>query len=280
MSTVTSRDGTRIAFERLGDGPPLILVDGAMCHRGTGPAMPLAKLLAGTFTVYVYDRRGRGDSGDTPPYAVDREIEDLEALLAAAGGSAAVYGCSSGAVLAADAANRLPGITALALYEPPLIVDDTHEARPDTYLAEMDALIAADRRSDAVKKFLRSVGVPGPALVFMRLLPAWKKMTATAPTLPYDFRVLGDTGSGRPLPTNRWHAVAVPTLVMDGGKSPAYMRHAAQALSQRIAGAAYRTLPGQTHLLKPEAVAPVLVQFLGGAGAASTPPPSAASGTP
>jgi pimeloyl-ACP methyl ester carboxylesterase len=275
MSTVTSRDGTAIAFERLGDGPPLILVDGAMCHRGMGPAMPLAKLLAERFTVYVYDRRGRGDSGDTLPYAVDREIEDLEALLAAAGGSAYLYGCSSGAVLAADAANRLPGVTKLALYEPPFIVDDTHEPRAATYLAEMDALIAADRRSDAVRKFLRSVGVPAPALVFMRLLPAWKKMTATAPTLAYDFRVLGDTGFGRPLPTDRWDAVAVPTLVMDGGRSPQYMRNAARALSQRITGAGYRTLTGQTHLLKPAAVAPVLVEFLGGAATVANPPPAA-----
>jgi pimeloyl-ACP methyl ester carboxylesterase len=272
MSTVVSRDGTVIAYERLGDGPPLILVDGAMCHRDFGPARPLAEKLAGRFTVYIYDRRGRGGSGDTQPYDPSREVQDLEAVLAAAGGTAYLYGISSGAVLAADAANRLPGITRLALYEPPFIVDDTHEARPGTYLAEMDALIAADRRSDALKKFMRSVGMPSAALFVMQFTSPWKKLKAVAPTLAYDFRILGDTGSGRPLPTDRWNAVAVPTLVMDGGKSPLYMRNGAKALAGVLPGAGYRTLPGQTHMLKPEAVAPVLTEFFTGAADTSRAP--------
>jgi pimeloyl-ACP methyl ester carboxylesterase len=271
MSTVTSRDGTAIAFERLGDGPPLILVDGAMCHRAFGPARPLAEMLTEHFTVYLYDRRGRGESGNTLPYGTDREIEDLEALLAEAGGAAYLFGCSSGAVLAADAANRLPGFTRLAVYEPPLIVDDTHEPRSSTYLAELDALIAADRRSDALKKFMRSVGMPAAALFVMQFTPPWKKLKMVAPTLPYDFRILGDTGSGQPLPTDRWDGIGVPALVMDGAKSPQYMRNAARALSERIAGATHRTLPGQTHMVKPEALAPVLVEFFGAAQTAPSP---------
>jgi pimeloyl-ACP methyl ester carboxylesterase len=265
MSTVTSRDGTVIGYERLGDGPPLILVDGAMCYRDFGPAKPLAKLLADSYSVYIYDRRGRGASGNTAPYDTVREVEDLAALLTAIGGTAYVYGISSGAALAADAADRLPGITKLALYEPPFIVDDTHEARPDTYIAEMDALIAADRRSDALKKFMRSVGMPTAALFVMQFTPPWKKLQAVAPTLPNDLRILGDTGRGRPLPTGRWDRVGVPTLVMDGGKSPRYMRNGAKALADLLPNATYRTLPGQNHMVKPEVIAPALAAFFAGA---------------
>jgi pimeloyl-ACP methyl ester carboxylesterase len=280
MSTVTSRDGTVIAVERLGDGPPLILVDGAMCHRGFGPARPLAQLLADRFTVHLYDRRGRGGTADTRPWSVDAELDDLDAVLAGAGGQAYLYGCSSGAVLAADAANRNPGFVKVALYEPPLLVDDTRAPQPDSYVTDMEALLAADRRSDALKKFLRSVGMPAAALVVMPLLPPWKKLKAVAPTLPHDLHILGDTQRGRPLPTDRWNAVRVPTLVMDGGKSPQYMRNGAKALSERIPGAAYRTLPGQTHVLKPQAVAPVLTEFfIGTATSAPNSPSSAAPGT-
>ena len=264
MSTVVSADGTAIAYDTAGDGPPLILVDGAMCYRDSGPAKPFAKKLAKHFTVYTYDRRGRGESGDTAPYAPQREVDDIAALLTAAGGSAFVFGQSSGAVLAADAA-RLPGVTALAVYEPPFIVDDTHAARPEGYLAQMDALVAAGRRSDAVKMFLRSVGVPAPMLAVMSVLPVFKKLTSVAHALPYDFRVLGDTGRGLPLTAGRWDAVTAPALVMAGGKSPLYMRNGARALAAAL-GAPYRELPGQTHLLKADAVTPVLVEFFTGAG--------------
>jgi len=261
MSTVTSQDGTTIAYTVSGQGPAVILVDGAMCYRDSGPAGPLAERLAAHYTVYIYDRRGRGESGDTQPYAVEREVEDLDALIHEAGGTAYLYGISSGAVLSLEAAARLDGIRKLAVYEPPFIVDDTHEPRPDDYLDRMDALIAEDRRGDAVKLFMRTVGVPGFGIAMMRLMPVWKKLTGVAPTLPYDFRVLGDTGGGRPLPTDRWASAKLPTLVMDGGKSPAYMRNGARQLSEVLPDARYRTLPGQTHLLKPDAVAPVLREW-------------------
>jgi pimeloyl-ACP methyl ester carboxylesterase len=259
--TVVSNDGTTIAFTRTGDGPPVILVDGALCHRKFGPSSDLAAQLAGHFTVYAYDRRGRGESTDTAPYSVEREIEDIEALIKEAGGSACVYGISSGAVLALDAAARLGGIRKVAVYEAPFIVDDTHPARPDDYLDRMDGLIAAGRRSDAVKLFMRTVGAPRIAIAAIRLTPPWRKLKAVAHTLPYDFRVLGDTGAGKPLPTDRWATVNVPTLVMDGGKSPDYMRNATRALADVVPNARYRTLEGQTHMLKPQAVAPVLVEF-------------------
>jgi pimeloyl-ACP methyl ester carboxylesterase len=261
MSTVVSQDGTRIAYTVTGQGPAVILVDGAMCYRDSGPAGPLAARLATDYTVYTYDRRGRGESGDSAPYAVEREVEDLAALIGEAGGSAYVYGISSGAVLALDATARLDGVRKLAVYEPPFIVDDTHEARPDDYLDRMDGLIAEGRRGDAVKLFMRTVGVPGFGIAMMRVMPVWKKLTGIAHTLPYDFRVLGDTGRGRPLPTDRWATVKVPALVMDGGKSPAYMRNGASQLAGVLPDATYRTLPGQTHLLKPDAVAPVLKEW-------------------
>ncbi|GAA3345092.1 alpha/beta hydrolase [Amorphoplanes nipponensis] len=263
MPTVTSADGTTIAYETVGSGPALILVDGAMCYRAQGPARGLAAALADTYTVYCYDRRGRGDSGDTAPWSPQREIEDLAALLTAAGGTAYLVGCSSGAVLAADAAHRLPGVRALALYEPPFIVDATHAPRPDTFLAETEALLAAGDTGGAVKKFLRSVDMPGFAVHLMALLPPFRKIKGVAHTLPYDLRILGDTGRGVPLDPARWSGVGVPAIVLDGGKSPQYMRHAARALAEALPGAEYRTLPGQTHLVRPAALAPAVKQFLG-----------------
>lgn len=262
--TVTSADGTRIGFDRVGGGPPVILVDGALCYRASGPSGPLAARLTGDFTVYTYDRRGRGDSGDTPPYAVEREVEDIAAVLAEAGGAAYLYGISSGAALALAAADRLDGIRRLAVYEAPFLVDGGHPPRPDDLLARMDSLIAADRRSEAVRLFLHTVGTPAVAVAVMRLLPVWRKLTAVAHTLPYDFRVLGDTGSGKPLPAGAWAGAGMPTLAMAGGKSPGHMQAAMRAVAEVLPDARYQTLPGQTHLLKPAAVAPVLAEFFHG----------------
>lgn len=264
MNTVVSSDGTTIAFDRTGEGPPIVLVDGALCYRGFGPMMRLAERLAQHFTVFTYDRRGRGDSGDTKPYAVEREVEDIEGLIKEAGGSAYVYGVSSGAALALDAAARLGGITKVAVYEAPFIVDDTRAPVPDDYLDRLDGLIAADRRGDAVKLFMKTVGAPAVFVALMRVMPAWSKLRAVAHTLPYDFRILGDMESGKPLPADRWATVTVPTLVMDGGKSPAWTRNAMKALADVLPNAEYRTLEGQTHMVKAKAHAPVLVEYFGG----------------
>jgi pimeloyl-ACP methyl ester carboxylesterase len=261
MKKLISKDGTSIAYDKKGTGPAVILVDGALCYRASGPMEPLAALLVDNFTVFTYDRRGRGASGDTQPYAVEREVEDIEALLKEAGGTAFIYGISSGAALALEAASRLKGIQKLALYEAPFIVDDTHPARPDDYLARLDGLIAANKRGDAVKLFMKTVGAPSIMVNLMRFTPVWSKLTAIAHTLAYDFRVLGDTGSGKPLPAGRWDAATMPTLVMDGGKSPTYMRNAQRAIADVLPKADYRTLAGQTHMLSAEAVAPVLKEF-------------------
>ncbi|MEY9835235.1 alpha/beta fold hydrolase [Streptacidiphilus sp. EB103A] len=260
-ATAISKDGTVIAYERTGSGPAVILVDGALCYRGSGPARPLAAALAGHFTVYTYDRRGRGESGNTLPYAVDREVEDLAAVLEAAGGTAHLYGISSGAALSLEAANVLSGFVSLALYEFPTAVDSSGPVRPADYIPTMDALIAADKRGATLKMFMRTVGVPTPVLLVMQLLPVWSKLKRVAHTLPYDMRVLGDTGSGRPLPTDRWTSATLPTLAMDGGKSPQSMRDGMRQLADILPDSDYRTLPGQTHMLKPDAVAPVLTEF-------------------
>src|SRR5690349_18275615 len=171
MPTVTSADGTTITYETTGAGPALILIDGAMCYRDNGPNRALAAALADTFTVYVYDRRGRGESGNTLPWSEDREIDDLAAVLTAAGGHAAVLGTSSGAVLAADAATKLPGITRIALYEPPFIVDSTRKPRDESFTRDTEALLAAGNRTAAVKKFLTHVGVPTLIVHLMALTP-------------------------------------------------------------------------------------------------------------
>jgi pimeloyl-ACP methyl ester carboxylesterase len=262
MATVVSKDGTRIAYERRGQGQPVILVDGALCYRGSGPSGPLAALLARDFSVYTYDRRGRGESSDGGgPYAVEREIEDLEALIREAGGSACVYGISSGAALALEAANRIPGIQKLVLYEAPFIVDSSHSPLPSDYLSNLKSLVAGGRRSEAVKFFMRRVGVPGFFLWIMPLLPVWSKLKQIAHTLVYDITIVQDFERGQPLPRDRWTSIAGPVLVADGGKSPAWMRNGMRALAQVLPGAKYQTLAGQTHMLKPEAIAPVLERF-------------------
>jgi pimeloyl-ACP methyl ester carboxylesterase len=261
MSTVTSRDGTTIAYERLGDGPPLILVDGALCYRRMGPMPGLAKRLARHFAVVLYDRRGRGESGNTLPWSIDREIEDVAALITAAGGSAYLFGISSGAVLTIDAAARGLPVPKLAVYEPPFIVDGSRPPVPDDFIPGLHQLLAKGNRSEVVKRFMRLVGVPGIFIVLMRLFPTWPKLTAVAHTVPYDLTILQGTQAGRALPKERWAAVRSPSLVLDGGKSPQWMRNGAKALADLLPQSAYRTLPGQTHMVKPEVLAPALIEF-------------------
>jgi pimeloyl-ACP methyl ester carboxylesterase len=258
--TVVSQDGTSIAFERAGSGPLVILIDGALCHRRMGQSRELAALLSPHFSVITYDRRGRGDSGDTPPYAVEREVEDIAALVREAGGSACLWGMSSGALLALEAASRVEGIRRVALYEAPLVVDGSRPATTEQW-ARIDDALAADRRGVAVRLFLQGVGMPGILISLMRLTPAWPKLKAVAHTLPYDGAIVGAYQQGQPLPAGQWAFVKVPTLVMDGGKSAEWMRRGNRALSLALPNADYRTLDGQTHMLKPKAHAPTLIEF-------------------
>jgi pimeloyl-ACP methyl ester carboxylesterase len=266
VETVTSKDGTRIAFDRVGQGPALILVGGAIQHRAIDAGTSrLAELLAERFTVYHYDRRGRGDSGDTPPYAVDREVEDLDALIREVGGSAGVFGMSSGAVLALDAATRTPAITQLALYEPPFMVDDTRPPLPAGYTERLTELLASGRRGDAVELFMtEAVGVSADTVAPMRGSPFWPALESVAHTLLYDDAIMEGLVSGAPLPPGRWTTVTVPTLVIDGGASPAWARNGVAALVDVLPDARRRTLEGQTHEYDPEILAPVLDEFFAG----------------
>lgn len=263
MQTTTSRDRTTIAYERTGEGPALILVGGALSSRGA--SAPLAAPLAPRFTVYAYDRRGRGDSGDAQPYAAAREVEDIAALIQAAGGSAFVFGHSSGAVLALEAAAAGLPIAKLALYEPPFILDVSRPPVPAGYVARIRELVDAGRRGDAVAYFMtEAVGTPADVVAQMRGAPMWPGMEALAHTLAYDGAVMGDTMRGNPLPPGRWDTATLPTLVLDGGASPAWIRDAARTLAATLPNAEHRTLPGQTHGADPAVLAPVLAAFFAG----------------
>ncbi len=263
MKTVTSRDGTTIAFDQSGKGPALILVGGMFEQRAldTDTAKLAAlPLLAQHFTVFHYDRRGRGDSTDTQPYAVEREIEDIEALINEAGGSAFVSGISSGGALAMEAAIKLGGkIKKLAMYEPPYNDDEAYRPAWKEFRKQLKEALAAGRRGDAVALFMMLVGMPADHVPGMRQTPMWPMLEAVAPTIAYDAAVLGEDSS---VPTERAARVAVPALIMDGGATEfPFMHITAVALARAMPHAQHRTLAGQTHEVAAEAIAPVLVEF-------------------
>jgi pimeloyl-ACP methyl ester carboxylesterase len=262
VQTVTSKDGTKIAYDKVGSGPAVILVNGALADRAAG--LGLAKLLAQHFTVYTFDRRGRGDSGDTKPYSVRREIEDIEALADHVGGTVSLVGFSSGAALALEAASALgPKVTKLAVYEAPYDDAPGEADKWKRYRGEQGELLAAGRRGEAVQHHLAFVGVPEPAVAQLKASPAWVGMEAMAPTLPHDVAVIGDD---RAVPVARIAKVLAKTLVMDGGASRAampFMRATADRIAGAIPNAQRRTIEGQAHNASPEAIAPVLIAFLG-----------------
>jgi pimeloyl-ACP methyl ester carboxylesterase len=260
MKQVQSADGTTIAFDQVGKGPAIILVGGALEQRAMdSETAQLAPLLAQHFTVFHYDRRGRGESTDTQPYAVEREIEDIEALINEAGGSAFVFGISSGAALAMEAAIKLGDkVKKLAMYEAPYNSDDTARLAWMDYRKQLKELLAADRRGDAVALFMMLVGMPADHVPEMRQHPMWPMFEAVAPTLAYDAAVLGEDAS---VPTERAASVAVPALIMDGSASYPFMPITATALANAIPKAQLRTLEGQTHEVAASAIAPVLEEF-------------------
>ncbi|MGW5865776.1 alpha/beta fold hydrolase [Streptomyces sp. NPDC055239] len=261
---VVSADGTEIAFEESGSGPAVVLVASALADRSD--TAKLAALLAPHFTVINYDRRGRGASGDADAYAPEREVEDIAALIEHVGGSASLFGSSSGAVLALRAAAAGVNVDRLALYEPPFVVAEGDDGPPTDLAQHVTALLADGRRSDAVKYFMTRVqGMPGIAVFFMKLMPKmWANLTALARTLPYDIAVMGDTQQGKPLDAEEWKGVAVPTRVLTGAKSPAAFRRAAVALTEILPQADHRTLPGLHHgavVMAPKKIAPQIVEF-------------------
>lgn len=265
MRTVTSKDGTVIGYDVYGSGPALILVGGAFQHRAFDPrTAEIAAALGETFTVYNYDRRGRGDSTDTSPYAVAREVEDIAALIERAGGAAMVFGHSSGAVLSLDAVEAGLPVSKLAVYEAPMIVDSTRAQPSPDYRSRLEALIADGRRGDAVELFLTDgVGVPAEIVAQMRQAPMWAGFEDVADTLAYDAAIEDGLLSGVPVAAERWPSIGIPVLVMDGGASPEWMRNAAGALGDALPTSHRITLAGQDHGPTADAITPALREFFG-----------------
>jgi pimeloyl-ACP methyl ester carboxylesterase len=254
---VISLDGTRIAFDQLGQGLPVIVVSGMFCTRQT--TQPLAELLAQWFRVVNYDRRGRGDSDDTAPYDVEREVGDLAALIAEVGGAASVYGHSSGAGLAIHAAARGLPITRLVLHEPPYGPDDEESKREARALADnVRAALAADRQADAIRLFFNASGMPAEIVEEMSRDP---KMRAVASTMSYDFEVMGDSSRGGTIPEDLVRAISVPTLVIAGDTSPRFFRDTAVRITKLLANSRYVVLKGQDHGAEAAAVASVVAEF-------------------
>ncbi len=263
QKTVTSKDGTQIAYETKGSGAPLILIDGALCYRSFGPMGALSELLAPHFRVFTYDRRGRGFSTNGKPFALAREVEDIEALIGEAGGSAYLYGISSGACLALESALALgKRVSKLAMYEPPYNSDGAARTQWKEYTQQLTRALAEDRRGDAVVLFMELVGTPSDQVAGMKHAPVWQMFEMVAPTLAYDAAAMGST---RGAPLDRAAKVAVPTLVMDGGANLTmmpFMHASATSLAKAIPNAQQRTLEGQTHDVNPQVLAPVLIEFL------------------
>lgn len=256
MEQAKSADGTNIAFDRSGSGPALILVNGALSDGSSG--IPLAERLTPKFTVYRYDRRGRGSSGDTPPYQAEREIEDLAAIIAEAGGSARVFGHSSGAALSLEAAARRLPITKLVAYEPPYIFESDRPLPPPDLADRLRDLVSAGQLGEAVKLFMvEGVGMPPEMAAEMATSPVWPGMEALAHTIPYDLTIMENNA----VPTERLATIGVPTLAIDGGASPDWARHSVREVASIIPGARHLTLDGQTHNADVTVLAPVLEEF-------------------
>jgi pimeloyl-ACP methyl ester carboxylesterase len=266
MSTVTSTDGTKIAFDKVGSGPAVILVNGAIAYRrafNDRTLEQLAELLGSHFTVYNYDRRGRGESGDTLPFTKQREIEDIQALIEDAGGKAMVVGFSSGGAVTLETAAATPGITKVVVYEIPFIVDDGRQPVPDDYAEQLMKLGSEGKREEAVEYFAKhALGIPAEYIDGMKQDQAtWSGMSGVAHTIAYDAAFVGEFMRGKPLPADYWTKVTVPVLIVHGGASDAWIGHAADALAKVLPNASRQTLEGQTHAVDPKMLAPVIIEF-------------------
>ena len=259
MNKVISKDGTAIAYDRTGKGPVVIMVGGALSTRSVPQVKTLAALLVPHFTVIGYDRRGHGDSGDSRQYTIGREVEDIEALINASGGKASLYGHSSGAALALEAAHRLDGkIQKLALYEPPFLGTGNSTRSYAEHLAKLKELLRANLREEMLNYWMTDVtGTPAAYVAQMKNSPMWEGLVSLTPTLVYDLTIMNEYSK----PGERIDGLRIPMLAMDGGSSPAWAHEAAQLLVDQIPNAKRRTLEGQTHGADPEVLATVLVEF-------------------
>ncbi|MFC6333558.1 alpha/beta fold hydrolase [Paenibacillus septentrionalis] len=267
MHSVISKDGTKLAYDKSGQGPALILIGGAFSYRKFPGQVQLASLLSDHYTVYNYDRRGRGDSGDAKTYAIEREIEDVQAIIDEAGGSAYVWGLSSGAVLALLAAASGLNITKMALHEPPFVVDAGDRKPPRNFLNHVNELIAKGQRAETIHFFMtKGMGAPSFVVRMMRFMPGvWKNLMSVAHTLPYDATLLDGYMDGKPLPKNEWSKVIIPTIVIEGSESPISLRRGAQALTNVLPNAQLISKKGLGHTkqLNTKMIAAELTSFFG-----------------
>lgn len=256
MEYVTSADGTTIAFDSLGQGPPLVLVVGAFCDRSSGES--LAEMLASRYTVYRYDRRGRGDSGDSPAYSIEREVEDLDAVAIGTGSQPFVYGHSSGGALALQAAAAGVELRKVAVYEPPY----TGEQDPGPgFTRELDELVREGRRTEAAESFLGMTGAPAEVIASIKASPGWPRMQGLAHTLSRD-RTLGNGGA---VPVERLRSIGIPVLAMAGGASDPWAREAMNTIAQAIPDAQARTLEREHHVPADDVLTSILAAFFIGA---------------
>ncbi len=254
MEKVISKDGTSIAYEKLGKGPAL----GALCSRAFGPMSKLSQMLAEHFTVYIYDRRGRNQSGDTKPYNMERELEDIDALIKMAGSPVYIAGVSSGAALALEAVAKGLPISKLAMYEPPYVVGAGGHEPPADSKERMMKMLESDKRGAMVKFFMHDmIGMPAFFTAIFPLMPVWSKLKAVAHTLPYDISIMADYR----VPAERASSIKIPTFVMGGGKSPVSLKGAVKVVAEAIPNCKMSMLPGQTHNVSNAVLAPELIKF-------------------
>lgn len=258
MPVVTSKDGTTIAYSVQGAGPAIVLVDGALCSRNFGPMPGYSKLLADSFTVYWYDRRGRGESGDTPPFAIEREVEDLAAVIQATGGTPFVFGASSGAALALQGAAAGLPMRKLLMYEAPYVPVPPGGKTAAQHVEALWKLVRADQRGAAVRYFMCDVvGMPKLMGYAFALFPMWSKLKQVAHTLPYDLSIMADDS----LLTSRVQGLKIPTMVAGGAKSPQSLKDAVTKVAAAVPGATLRWVPGQTHNLGAAPAAAMMKEF-------------------
>ena len=256
MKTTLSKDGTVLAYDTYGSGPALIYITGATCFRNFMPVAQDAKVFSRAFTVYNYDRRGRGDSGDTLPYAIEREVEDIAALVEAAGGSAYLYGHSSGAVLALEAALCLSDkVKGVAIYDAAYAGDEEERADYEILAERVYELLRAGENAKAIRCFYKGIGMPALFIMLMPLMPGWKTMKALAPTLAYDIALTRDLP-----PLERIAALTVPTHIWFGEKSPPSMHRVAKRIADALPSASVIEVMGQDHMVSAKRLLPMLVK--------------------
>lgn len=258
MMQVSSKDGSKIAYDSLGSGPLLVYITGAICHRNFKPVLDDAKFFSQDFTVINYDRRGRGDSQDIQPYSLQKEIDDIEALIDAVGTKVNLYGHSSGAVLALEAGLRLANkIDKIFIYDPAYVAEEAEKANYVHMSREVNALLAKKEYSQALRSFLTGIGMPKFFVFLLPIMPGWKKLKALAPTLAYDLELTKDEP-----PYKLLGGLSVPITIAYGQKSPSSMKAVSKGIHAVVSGSQLIEVPEQDHMVSAKVLLPLFKKFL------------------